>query len=984
MGQNSTCPSSEELRQLLLGYLPRPQAIAMVQHLESCDRCLNEAAALDLSGPTLLSVEEEALPPPPGGQATVHERIGRLKSLLVSPSPAEIETPHPSSADDPMGLADLLAPGQKPEEIGRLGPYGVVKVLGKGGMAVVLLASQQQPRRQVAIKVILEGISGSGLQRFRSEADVVARLRHPHIVQIYQVGEHHDRPYFVMEYLEGGSLAQKLANSPLTPRAAAELAAALAGAMQYAHDQGVLHRDLKPSNILLTADGQPRISDFGLAKQTKADPDLATQQRTQSGAILGTPAYMPPEQASSQPVGPAADVYALGAILYECLTGRPPFRAATMLATLEQVRSQEPVPPGRLQPGLPRDLETICLKCLAKEFTKRYATALELAEDLRRWHAGQPIRARRVGRLERGWKWARRNPAVAGLLTVVLLVLAAGSVVSTLFALEARRQAADSKANAEAADRQKTRAEEALAAESLARQRTREALDEMSSQVIEDWLSRRGQLEPAQRAFLEKALANYQAFAAESGNSEEVRKSVADAHLRVGKIRRRLGQHKEAEAALRRAREFYTSLVAEFPTVPRYRKELALSNNNLATHLYTTGHPKEAEAAYREALAIRKQLVADFPTEAPYRQDLAGSCNNLGILLMETDRSKEAETVYHEGLDGYHQLVADFPTVPAYRQEMGHTYNNLATLLLGASRPKEAEAAYRNAIDVYHKLVADFPAVPAYRHELAASNHNLGLALADTNRSKEAEPAYRDALTIQKQLAADFPAVPQYRQELGLSCTNLGILLRDAGRAKEAEAAFSEAVDVYKRLATDFPSVPDYQAGLANPMVCLAELARERKELASARQLLDEARPHLQVALDANPRQPYYREVFCDHRLQQAATLLGLGDHAAAAVAAADLARIAVRPAADAYKAASYFARCMPLAERDAKVPLSRRQELVRSYAEQAMAALRQALSNGYKDIAHLQKDKDFDPLRSRGDFQTQLAELAKDKPKGR
>jgi tetratricopeptide (TPR) repeat protein/predicted Ser/Thr protein kinase len=983
MAETSTCPSAEELRQLLLGCLPRPQAIALVQHLEGCDRCLNEAEALDLSGPPLLSVEEQALPPPPGTEVTVLNRIGRLKSLLLSPSPADKDTPQSSSVLDPAGLAELLAPGQEPEEIGRLGPYRVLKVLGKGGMAVVLLASQQQPRRQVAIKVILEGISGSGLQRFRSEADVVARLRHPHIVQIYQVGEHHGRPYFVMEYLEGGSLAQKLASSPLAPRAAVKLLAALAEAMQYAHSQGVLHRDLKPSNILLTADEQPRITDFGLAKQTAVEAELPAEQRTESGAILGTPSYMPAEQAMGQAVGPAADVYALGAILYECLTGRPPFRAATMLDTLQQVRSQEPVAPSRLQPGLPRDLETVCLKCLEKDPRKRYASAQELAEDLKRWQAGQPIRARRVGRLERAWKWTRRNPGVAGLLAAVLLVLAAGTVASTLFALEARRQADDARLSAEAAGREKTKGEEALAAESKARKRTREALDDMSSQVIEDWLARQGKLEPAQRAFLQKALAHYEAFAVESDNFEEVRKSVADAHLRVGNIRERLGQHAEAEAAYRRAQQVSTSLAADFPAVAGYRLDVARSHANLAKLLQTTGRLKEAEAAYHDALEICKPLATDFPEVPQYRQDLASSGTNLALLLANTSRPKEAEAAYRNALEIRKQLVRDFPAVPQYRQDLGRSHLNLGILLKATGRPKEAEAAFRDAQALYKPLATDLPTVPEYRQELALSYNNLGALLMETGRTQLAESAFRDALDIYKRLAADFPSVPQYRQDLARTHNNLAIRLFKTN-PPQAEAAYREALDVRRRLAADFPTVPEYHGELANTLDGLAKLLHDRKDYSSARQLLDEARPHLQAALEANPRHPYFRGVFCDNRQVLAATLLELGDHAGAALAAADLARIAFNPSGDAYKAACFFSRCIPLAQKDAKLYEAQRQELAKSYGGKALAALQQALAKGYKDSDQLQKDKDLDPLRPRDDFQRLLKELHKDKPRAK
>ncbi len=247
--------------------------------------------------------------------------------------------------------------------------------------------------------MILSGghAGAADLARFRTEAEAIARLQHPNIVQIHEVGEHGGLPYFSLEFCAGGSLEKKLAGTPLPPKEAAALVETLARAMQAAHEKGVIHRDLKPANVLLAEDGTPKITDFGLAKK------VGEVGQTASGAVMGTPSYMAPEQAGYKPdaparvIGPAADVYALGAILYECLTGRPPFKAATAVDTIMQVVMDEPVPPAQLQTKTPRDLETICLKCLSKEPSKRYGSALELADDLRRFLEGEPIRRGRWG-----------------------------------------------------------------------------------------------------------------------------------------------------------------------------------------------------------------------------------------------------------------------------------------------------------------------------------------------------------------------------------------------------------------------------------------------------------------------------------------------------------------------------------------------------------------------------------------------------------
>jgi serine/threonine-protein kinase len=311
-------------------------------------------------------------------------------------------------------VAGAVAPAELPAVPG----YEILAEVGRGGMGVVYQARHLLLKRLAALKMVLSG-SHAGpeeLTRFRIEAEAVARLQHPSIVQIYEVGEHLGRPYLALEFVEGGSLAERVARRPPAPDEAAALVRDLARAVHFAHQRGVVHRDLKPANILLTADGAPKITDFGLAKQLDAGPG-----QTNSGALLGTPSYMAPEQAGGRPqdVGPATDVYALGAVLYELLAGRPPFHGDTPLQTAGLVVSEEPTPPSRLRPGLARNLETICLKCLEKEPRRRYGSAAELADDLERHLQGDAILARPPGAVGRLLRWAGRQPAFAATLIAV-------------------------------------------------------------------------------------------------------------------------------------------------------------------------------------------------------------------------------------------------------------------------------------------------------------------------------------------------------------------------------------------------------------------------------------------------------------------------------------------------------------------------------------------------------------------------------------
>jgi eukaryotic-like serine/threonine-protein kinase len=316
--------------------------------------------------------------------------------------------------------------------------YEILGELGRGGMGVVYKARQTKLNRLVALKMILAGghASPAALERFRAEAEAVAALQHPNVVQVYDYGEHDGLPYFAMEFVPGGTLAARVHDHPLPPRDAAALMASIADGVQSAHAVGIVHRDLKPENILIQGHGlgTPKVTDFGLAKKVDTADGL-----TATGAILGTPGYMAPEQAAG--AGKSADVrtdvYGLGAILYRILTGRPPFQAATMTEILMQVMVEEPVPPARLNPCIPADLETVCLKCLEKEPSRRYQTAAELADDLRRFLDGMPVTARRVSTIGRARRWARRNPMIAGLAAGLALVLVAGTVVSTTFAVRA-------------------------------------------------------------------------------------------------------------------------------------------------------------------------------------------------------------------------------------------------------------------------------------------------------------------------------------------------------------------------------------------------------------------------------------------------------------------------------------------------------------------------------------------------------------------
>jgi hypothetical protein len=449
------CPSDDELTDLLADDLSQEEREALARHVEGCASCQGRLARLTETPET--EMWRRAEHPSPGSWAE-EGVVGRLKQLPSCLTPAD-----PTRAARPAGRP-TPATNRRPGELGGERPavpgFEILGELGRGGMSVVYQARQLGLNRTVALKMVLTGTppGSKNLARIRAEAAVIARLQHQNIIQIYDVGEVAGRPYIVLDFVAGGSLAQHLRGTPQPARPAAQLVETLARAVHAAHANGVIHCDLKPANILLSFSRDPegsaaaappsglrldevvpKITDFGLARQVDdgAGP-------TQTDTVLGTPSYMAPEQAMvpRRPVGPAADVHALGAILYELLTGRPPFAGETPLATVLQVLHNEPAPVASLRPDVPRDLETICLKCLRKEPRKRYGSALELAEDVRRFLRGEPIRARPVMAAEKLWLWVRCRPVPAGLLAAGLLAPVVALIALSLLSARLVRSSA--------------------------------------------------------------------------------------------------------------------------------------------------------------------------------------------------------------------------------------------------------------------------------------------------------------------------------------------------------------------------------------------------------------------------------------------------------------------------------------------------------------------------------------------------------------
>jgi eukaryotic-like serine/threonine-protein kinase len=654
------------------------------------------------------------------------------KLLESSPDDSFIALLHEGDSLAPSGSSSAVAPSQI---VLRFVPgYQLLEVLGEGGMAVVWKARQLGLDRLVALKRIRSASSASSetLSRFRREAEAVARLRHVNIVQIYDVGEQDGEPYLALEYVAGGSLADKLASGPLPPAQAAALVETLARAMHHAHEHGILHRDLKPSNVMLSEEGSLKITDFGLAKQVDGN---ATE--TQSGALLGTPSYMAPEQTGGDrtAVGPLADVYALGAILYETLTGRPPFRGPSPLETLAQVRDSDPVPPRALQPTTPRDLQTICLKCLEKEPRRRYATAAELADDLDRFAAGEPIRARPTGRLERSLKWLRRKP-YQGVLAAVAVLLPLAVIGGLMW----HNQELHNEIVQRQIAQKQTETTELRERDNYAKSR----------HTILSMLDRLYQWESTGAAgrkdlddyWVQDALAYVQhVLDSEVQPDPQVQSDAANLLLRIGRLQGYHGRAGEAHESFTKAMRLYDSLLKAHPEVLSYRGEMCqcfrclagVSSSDSAALIW-------GDQAVRMAEEVRRLDPADdlYPPS-----NLAVCLNDQAARLLEIpSRRSEAERHLQESIRLMTVVVSRHPERFGCKEGLAESHCNLGLVLYQLDRLREAEVEFQQADALLDPLTRDHPSNLSITISRASVALNWGNAFLAREQNDKALSSY--------------------------------------------------------------------------------------------------------------------------------------------------------------------------------------------------------------------------------------------------
>ncbi len=685
-------------------------------------------------------------------------------------------------------------------------------------MGIVYKAIQTDLKRVVAVKMILAGPYSSAeiIARFRTEAEAIARLQHPHIVQVYDLGEHEGLPFFCLEFCAGGSLARKIKGAALHPAEAAALVEKLARAMHAAHQRNIVHRDLKPANVLLTEDGIPKVTDFGLAKLLDAG-----SSPTLSDAIMGTPGYMAPEQVGGgrDLIGPRTDIYALGAILYECLVGRPPFLSPDRFEILTQVMTRDPVPPRRLQPKTPRDLETICLKCLHKEPAKRYATAEELAEDLRRYQAGEAIRARPLGPGERLWRWCRRQPALASLLVVLGLTIGAG-LGGVLW--QWRQAVAESR-------RADSNFREAQAQSRLAQENFRETLetvDRILTGVGEELANVVGS-QPARQKLLEAALLYYQEFRTKHGDDPALQTELAQAPFRVARIYDDLGKDAEAVAAYEQARTLQDQLAQAHPEDIKPLRDLARTCNFLGVLHRSKRRWSEAEQALQQGLKIRQELVAAHPEDRELQRDLAQSLASIGVLhgfrakndrTLTTEARKQEQTMsldfFERSLALRVQLAEGQPFDSEAQRDLAQSYNQIGVLKEETGRWEEVRDYYEKSLHIRQQVALANPRGLRDQDTLGQVYFNLGNWHRVSQRLDAARHCYEEASKIRGKLARDNPAIPGYRYSFALTLNNLGYLYRQLGNFQEAVRCFEEALPILEELDANMLTKTEYPRDL--------------------------------------------------------------------------------------------------------------------------------------------------------------------------
>ncbi len=661
-------------------------------------------------------------------------------------------------------------------------------------------------------------------------------------------------------------------------RRAARLGLEVAEALHYAHGQGVLHRDIKPSNLLVDSRDTVWVLDFGLAKLMEQN-DL-----TLPGEVAGTLRYAPPERFQGKS-DVRSDIYSLGLTLYEVLTLYPGFDSEDQASLLHKVMHEEAPPPRRHNPLIPRDLETVLLKAIARDPAHRYQTAGDLADDLRRFLDDKPVLARRIRPLERFWRWCRRNPAVAGLTATAVTLLLLVAVVATVGYAYTQAALNREEQKGKEAVAQRHRAEANL---TLSLQAFEEIFNSVTQQraarLVDEGLEDSDEppfhpvVSPEVAALLDNLLRFYDQFSKQNSDDPNLQRNAIHAHKRVGDLLQRLGQWDKAETAYLRALDLYQQYGDAFPNEMVRRRETAAAWNELGAVYLMTGRANEAEDAHRQALKILEEHPPQLIPSPQYRFEMVRTYNDLGYMLGRNGRIIPAGEMLRDGLNLLETLLKEEPKNPSYRLTEARCYRQLAMLFGSRGSHKEEADAIAQAVKLLEELDREYPTIPDYRYELSETYAMIDTRSRSPQSRADAEKRFQHAVDLAKDLTQRFPNVPEYQASLARSQRKLGTALRSAGKIDDAEKAFRRSVATQQALAERFPTVPDYLMFLAESQLSLGELLNERQRYGEAKTVLEESITNQRMYLPTNDRNQHARRLLAAQYQAMATTLMQLGE----------------------------------------------------------------------------------------------------------
>ena len=761
----------------------------------------------------------------------VHDVLSDTADIHLPPSP-ETQVGIASSHD--TLVSEVFTTGRM------IGQYELLEEIGRGGMGLVYKARQQGLNRIVAVKLIRSAKSAANAERarFRIEAEAAASLKHANIVHIYEVGVHDGCDFLSMEFLDGLSLEDRLRDKQLSVRDAAELIATLAESIHVAHEHGIIHRDLKPGNVLFSGD-TPKISDFGLAKLASSAPI----DQTQSGTLLGTPCYMSPEQAAcrSSEITAATDTYSLGAMLYEILVGKPPFLAATAIETLDLIRNREAERLVSQDASIPRDLDTICLKCLAKEPRLRYASSLELSNDLRRFLAHEPIHARPVSAAERSVRWIRRHPVVAGLFASLLVV----SIVSAFAIVYQRQHMGELSRSAEDTKR------EADEAEQRADKTGREAAETI------DWMSKLGESLYQQPGMSEKALSisqravkEYESLLPKYADSLDIQRLAAEAYVRIGWIQLGKGHHELAEQALKQAVEILEGVKASTGEEPA----LAFAQVGLAHTLRHLGKWPESHKAYQASIDTFEDLSETHPGEG-YQMHLANALLNSTIKLRREGRLEVALEAYVRTIRLIRgQIEQSLKTARHFHT--AHEPNHLDQDSVDNSSIGTAVREVNLAATIFERIKLEKPSVRSRLErrrlisEFALVLDEFGTAFEEAGRPDQALVALSLALELRQYSLELFPSEYWRKCFVARSHQRIGDFHKGRSEYSVAAESYLIAVSVMREVSEAFPNHAAHQLELSRHYIDLGRIQRKLGQTDEAISTLRKSKDLIQPIAD--------------------------------------------------------------------------------------------------------------------------------------